>query len=178
MPRGVDENCTQLCLQKFNLHANQNVSFPLFSSATRVDDQVGDLLTNADELTPVAELVTTINLGKNQSQTITARLESEINEVGVLQVSLHAEKTDHRGPLKFDIRSQQSGSEVTITVEEDLLQKATGFIQAAFTLISRANKTQGFPGKAAAQSNQIEFSLRFRLTQNFEHPRSKFKIQF
>ena len=133
MPRGVDENCTQFCLQQFKLHANQNVSFPLYSSATRVDDQVGDLLQIAEDLTPVAELVTTINLGKNQSQTITARLESEINEVGVLQVSLHAEQTDHRWPLKFDIRSQQSGVAVTITVEEELLQKASTFIRESFT---------------------------------------------
>ena len=133
MPRGVDENCTQLCTRTFNLQANQNVSFPLYSNATRVDDQVGDLLKSADELTPVAELVTTINLGKNQSQTITARVESEINEVGVLQVSLHAEQTDHRWPLKFDIRTQQSGAEVTITIEEDLLQKATAFISESFS---------------------------------------------
>ena len=133
MPRGVDENCTQLCSQKFKLHANQNVSFPLYSSSTRVDDQVGDLLKMDDELTSVAELVTTINFGKNNSQTITAHVESEINEVGVLQVSLHAEQTDHRWPLKFDIRTQQTGVAVTITVEEDLLKKATTFIAESFS---------------------------------------------
>jgi len=133
MPRGVDENTIQLCPLKFKLHANQNVSFPLYSSSTRVDDSVGDLLSKDDDLTPVAELVTTINLGKSKSQTIMARLECEINEVGILQVSLHAEQTDHQWPLKFDIRSQKSEAEVTVTIEEEILQEATAFIHKSFS---------------------------------------------
>ncbi len=134
MPRGVDENCEQTCEQIFHLTANQKASFPLFCSSTRISDQIGDILEDYEELTPLARLVTAFSYGKGNHNIIDCQMKSKINEVGILELSLNSEKTDHSWPLVFDIRLATTANEVieVKTVDAEKLAAADKILQRAF----------------------------------------------
>ncbi len=104
MPRGVEENRKQAINRGFVLEANRKVSFPLFSSATRIKDKTGDFVPDSDELTPVKNLISVIKFGKSGARSIHAGITAELTESGLLQVCLESKDTNHVWPLHFDTR--------------------------------------------------------------------------
>ena len=68
MPRGIDESIVIHNKRTFNLLANHKVSFPLYSSSTRINDCAGDILSEKEELSMVAELVTIMKFGNYEKQ--------------------------------------------------------------------------------------------------------------
>ena len=113
MPRGVEENHKQTIERDFVLEANQKVSFPLFSSATRIKDRTGDFITDTDELTPVKNLISVIKFGKSGARSVNARITAGLTESGVLQICLESAATNHVWPLHFDTRELAEDQSVT-----------------------------------------------------------------
>ncbi|MBR4220135.1 MAG: Hsp70 family protein, partial [Victivallales bacterium] len=71
MPRDTDEGIRQdLTSCTFKLRTNQTVSFPLYSSATRLGDKIGDFIPKDDSLTPLPPLCTSIKYGKSTTGTV------------------------------------------------------------------------------------------------------------
>ncbi|EDM26206.1 putative heat shock protein 70, dnaK [Lentisphaera araneosa HTCC2155] len=138
MPRDTEEHSIQSCDKVFTLKTNSIVSFPLYSSETRLQDQAGDILaSDAEDISVLSPLSTSISYGK-KIQDIRVKIKASVNESNSLEVWLEAIDTDHKWQLRFDLRQlheQEVSEEVqeTITVDEELLTKASQSITEAFT---------------------------------------------
>lgn len=134
MPRGGDEGMRLHSNRKFALQANHKVSFPLYSSATRVGDLVGDCIDTATELSLVSDLVSVMKFGKEDKKVIDCELTSELLETGVLKVYIESKQSDHCWPLNFDTRLlvDSSISDEQVTVDSTIVDKAKLLIQESF----------------------------------------------
>lgn len=108
MPRDTDENVVVKVPGDFRVHTNQKVLFNLFTSATRLDDEAGALVTDPteeDELHLVAPLVSVLPLDDKDKESVAVHIEAQLNVVGGLELSLDASDSEHHWPLKFDLRA-------------------------------------------------------------------------
>jgi hypothetical protein len=137
MPRDTEEHSIQSCEKIFTLKTNSIVSFPLYSSETRLQDKAGDLLTSElDDISVLSPLSTSISYGK-KAQDIRVKIKASVNESNSLEVWLEAIDSDHKWQLRFDLRQlhEQEGKDdvqESITVNEELLSKASESIKQAF----------------------------------------------
>ncbi|MDD7986316.1 Hsp70 family protein [Lentisphaera marina] len=138
MPRDTEEHSIQSCDKIFTLKTNSIVSFPLYSSETRLQDKAGDLLdSDVDDISVLSPLSTSISHGK-KVQDIRVKIKASVNESNSLEVWLEAIDTDHKWQLRFDLRQlheqeTKEESQETVTVNEDLLAKASESIKKAFS---------------------------------------------
>jgi hypothetical protein len=145
MPRDTNEGqLRRLAEPVFQLRANQPVSFPLFASATRLHDQLGDRIVEPSEITALPPLQAVMQYGKGMEHTLlSVVLSACLNEVGTLDLWCEAVASKHRFPLAFDLRdsrdasaSAQEHSNKTaaqgITVSEDAIAEAMRELQSAF----------------------------------------------
>jgi hypothetical protein len=146
MPRDTDEDNVQKLDRPFALRTNEPVAFPLYSSATRLGDELGDVIADREELTPLPPLTTVLRYGKQKARTITVHLATKLNAVGTLDVWLDSRESDHVYPLSFDLRSAQEQSESSdagITVDEQVADQARRLIAEAFTGTGNLKKLTG-----------------------------------
>ena len=136
MPRDTDEGIRQdLTSCTFKLRTNQTVSFPLFSSATRLGDKVGDFIPKDDSLTALPPLCTAIKYGKSAASTeVEATISAMLNETGLLEMWCNLANSDVRFPLAFDLRGSHSGAQdAGISIDQASLDAALLCITNAFS---------------------------------------------
>lgn len=111
VPRGAEEGSTQtLDLENLQLVANKPVRFNLYSSLTRTEDQVGDLVEFAESdlveaLHQHAPLEAVIRFGKKaEERTVPVRLGAHLTEVGTLEIWAESKISEHRWRLQFELR--------------------------------------------------------------------------
>jgi hypothetical protein len=107
IPRGTEEGSeVRLDQPAFNVLTNQPVSFQLFSSSTRLGDQLGDLVTlPGDEITVLPPIRTALRFGKKATaQTLPVELAVRLTEVGTLEMWCASRSSSHRWQLQFDVR--------------------------------------------------------------------------
>ncbi|MBC2716258.1 MAG: hsp70 family protein [Desulfobacteraceae bacterium] len=112
--RGLDEG-SQISLpdKKFQVLANQPVSFDLYSSTYRSGDRSGDEILIDDTLTPLPPLQTVIQFGqKGIKKEIPIQVEAEFSEMGVLFLWCRSLSTSHRWRLQFQLRDTAGKPEV------------------------------------------------------------------
>ncbi len=106
MPRDTEEGVVvDLGGHTFLLKANHPVQFPLYSSATRLGDQVGDRIEHGDEVTALPPLRTVLAHGKHIKRELEVQLSSMLNEIGTLDLWCTTKDGQHRYPLSFDVRA-------------------------------------------------------------------------
>ena len=134
MPRDTDESTVQtLDGHPFMLRTNQPVSFQLHSSATRLDDKLGDIIELDDSISPLPPLFTTIRLGKSGSTSeVAAGISAMLSETGVLELWCDVPDAGKRFPLEFDLRGGAQDAQSSLTVEQALLDKALETVSSAF----------------------------------------------
>ena len=140
MPRDTDEGILQeLTSCSFKLRTNKTVAFPLFASATRLGDKIGDFIQRDDSLTPLPPLCTAIRYGKASSETeVTATLSAMLNETGLLELWCNIPQSDLRFPLAFDLRTEKSGfQDAGLSIDQASLDAALACITSAFTTPSK-----------------------------------------
>jgi hypothetical protein len=147
--RDTDEATAIEVPRQFKLQTNRKVLFNLYSSATRLLDAPGDLITDHAELSLVAPLVSVLQYGKNKVQEIDVTISSELTEVGALEVSLHSGASDHRWPLRFDLRllaglESLDASAPMQLIDESTMHRAMDAVTAAFN--GPADKLPKLPG--------------------------------
>jgi DNA-K related protein/Hsp70 protein len=140
--RGADEGFAgELRQPAFEVLANQPVAFQLFSSTTRLGDQVGDIVSlNVDEVTALPPIRTVLRFGrKDSSRAIPVHLAVHLTEVGVLELWCQAQQSPHRWQLQFDVRSRQEGENQDgsvlpsgETLDSALMEAAQALIRATF----------------------------------------------
>lgn len=133
--RDTDESVRVPVPGHYKLQTNQKVQFPLYSSATRLHDQPGDLLDSDDELTLVAPLAAAMQFGKGQERAIDVELESELTAIGTLEVALQSRESEHRWPLRFDLRALSDDdpvAEIATVISAERVSEARAHIAATF----------------------------------------------
>lgn len=141
VPRGAEEGSTQtLDLENLELVANKAVSFRLYSSLVRSDDQVGDVVEfgAADEIHHHAPLESVIRFGrKAEERNVPVRLGAHLTEVGTLEIWAESKVSEHRWRLQFELRKpvlaeQAKRSKPVAVVSAPAVEEAEQLIRAVF----------------------------------------------
>jgi molecular chaperone DnaK (HSP70) len=148
MPRGSEEG-QQLSLEREGLQliANKPVSFRLFSSLTRVEDQVGDVVDLEESFHEHAPLDAVIRFGKpNEERLIPVKLGARLTEVGTLESWADSKISEHRWRLEFQLRRarQAAASRPAAVIAEPVLGDAEAHIREVF---EGDSSPQELPGK-------------------------------
>ena len=109
VPRGTEEGSTlELDRGDLQLVANRPVSFRLYSSLTRTDDKLGDVIgfTPGDEnLHTHAPLHAVIRFGKKTGERLVpVKLGARLTEVGTLETWCESKVSENRWRLQFELR--------------------------------------------------------------------------
>jgi molecular chaperone DnaK (HSP70) len=112
--RGLEEGSQiELRDQRFDVRANQPVTFNIYSSSYRSGDRPGDLILVDDTLTALAPIQTIIQYGKKGARTrIPVQVVAGYTEVGTLALACRSLVSDHAWKLQFQLRSTTSPVEV------------------------------------------------------------------
>jgi hypothetical protein len=143
VPRGTDEGTTlELDREGMQLIANKPVSFRLYSSLTRTDDKLGEVV----ELPQVdfdegrvhrhAPLNAVIRFGKaGLERTVPVKLGARLTEVGTLDLWAESKVSEHRWRLQFELRKQAATKEAgkpAAVIGEEALESAENLIRRTF----------------------------------------------
>ncbi len=140
-PRGAEEGATlDLEMEGLQLVANRPVSFRLYSSLTRTDDQLGDVVAFTSEevantLHNHAPLNAVIRFGKKiEERLIPVKLGARLTEVGTLEIWAQSKVSEQRWRLEFELRRsvQAAPAKPSAVVGEDALVRAEEMIAATF----------------------------------------------
>jgi hypothetical protein len=142
MPRGTEEGSTlEIDREELQLVANKAVSFRLYSSLVRTEDQLGDVVefdrTDPD-LHVHAPLQAVIRFGKrSEERTVPVKLGARLTEVGTLEIWADSRISEHRWRLQFElrktVRESEAPSRPVAVVSETGLQQARELITSVFT---------------------------------------------
>jgi hypothetical protein len=160
MPRDTNEGDMQLLSSlNFEVKANEALKFPVHSSATRLHDKLGDILEDREEISELPPLITALQFGKSQ-QSIEVEISTLLNETGTLEVHLNSVSTNHKWPLKFDMRALHDQQETHAAVSS-LLPTANQVavteeqITLAKTAINKVFDGEDKPGKLLKKLEDI-----------------------
>ena len=134
VPRGAEEGQTiELDSQDLHLVANKPVSFRLYSSLTRVDDEVGDLLASSGHLHLHAPLHAVIRFGKSGERLVPVKLRAHLTEVGTLEVWADSKISEHHWRLQFELRkSAAAPAKPAAVVSDEALARGEALLQETF----------------------------------------------
>lgn len=143
LPAGTDEGTTlPLTGRDFSVLANRPVSFTLFSSTVRHDSHGALADLDLAEMHRHAPLVTLLRYGKRlEPVELAVRLSVSFTEVGTLELWCEAVNLSRRWRLQFELRGTPTLSDmpspvaaqpVTAAVSDEVLQRTTQQIRAAF----------------------------------------------
>jgi len=126
------------------LVANKPVSFRLYSSLQRADDEAGarfefpaSLLESGD-LKLHAPLNAVIRFGKAGERLVPIKLGVKLTEVGTLEMWADSKVSEHRWKLEFELRKQAQATtaRAAAVVSEEGMEKALALIGDAFDTLS------------------------------------------
>src|SRR5215813_5466738 len=141
VPRGAEEGVAiEIDNDALQLVANRPVSFRLYSSLTRTEDRLGELLEfdAADpDLHMHAPLNAVIRFGKKaEERLIPVKLGARLTEIGTLESWCESKISDNRWRLQFELRkaaaAQPAERKAAAVVSETALQSALELITAVF----------------------------------------------
>jgi molecular chaperone DnaK (HSP70) len=141
VPRGAEEgNALEIDDERLQLVANRPVSFRLYSSLTRTEDQLGHLIefdANDPNLHKHAPLNAVIRFGKKaEERLIPVKLGAKLTEVGTLETWCDSKISDNRWNLQFELRKAAAAAPVerkaAAVVSEQALKASLELITAVF----------------------------------------------
>ncbi len=146
-PRGVEEGATlTLDVPNLKLVANKPVSFRLYSSLTRTDDKLGDLVdfpaaALESELHLHAPLNALIRFGKPVGERlIPVKIGAKLTEVGTLESWCDSLESEHRWRLQFELRKAAKAGAINKRAAAVVSDEA---VETAIQLVTEAFGPQG-----------------------------------
>jgi molecular chaperone DnaK (HSP70) len=146
VPRGAEEGATvEIDNDALQLVANRPVSFRLYSSRTRPDDHLGDVVefpADEPELHRHAPLHAVIRFGKKaEERLIPVKLGARLTEIGTLETWCESKISDNRWRLQFELRKTAKAEGAAATTErkaaavvsEQALKSSLELIPAVFS---------------------------------------------
>ncbi len=147
VPRGAEEGVSlEIDHADLQLVANRPVSFRLYSSLTRTEDTLGQVLEfdTADATLHVhAPLHAVIRFGKKaEERLIPVKLGARLTEIGTLESWCESKISDNRWSLQFELRKSVKAAPVerkaAAVVSEQALKASLELIQAVFSPASKS----------------------------------------
>jgi hypothetical protein len=141
VPRGAEEGAAiEVDNPALQLVANRPVSFRLYSSLTRTDDKLGEVLefSAADpDLHMHAPLNAVIRFGKKaEERLIPVKLGARLTEIGTLETWCESKISDNRWRLQFELRKKAAERpaerKAAAVVSEQALAASVELVQAVF----------------------------------------------
>jgi molecular chaperone DnaK (HSP70) len=146
VPRGAEEGAAvEIDNEALQLVANRPVSFRLYSSLTRADDKLGDLVefpAGEPELHNHAPLHAVIRFGKKaEERLIPVKLGARLTEIGTLETWCQSKISDNRWRLQFELRKAATVSggqapaerKAAAVVSEQALKSSLELIASVFS---------------------------------------------
>src|SRR5262245_36162251 len=160
VPRGTEEgNTLELDRGDLQLVANRPVSFRLYSSLTRIEDQLGDMVgfTAGDEtLHTHAPLNAVIRFGKKTGERLVpVKLGARLTEVGTLETWCESKVSDNRWRLQFELRkaaAEPVQRKPAAVISDEATAQSLDLVRAVFS--SRA-KSPTPPEELPAKLEQL-----------------------
>ena len=109
VPRGAEEGSTLEIDRDLQLVANRPVSFRLYSSLTRTEDKLGEVVEFAaadSDLHAHAPLHAVIRFGKKGERFIPVKVGARLTEIGTLETWCESKISDNRWRLQFELRKR------------------------------------------------------------------------
>ncbi len=146
VPRGAEEgSAIEIDNEALQLVANRPVSFRLYSSLTRTEDRLGDVIefTSEDpELHRHAPLNAVIRFGKRaEERLIPVKLGARLTEIGTLETWCESKISDNRWNLQFELRktvTENVQRKAAAVVSEQALKSSLELIQAVFSSTAKS----------------------------------------
>ncbi|HWR51451.1 MAG TPA: Hsp70 family protein [Bryobacteraceae bacterium] len=159
VPRGTEEGSTlELDLENLQLVANRPVSFRLYSSLTRTDDALGQIVEFpaaeiGEDVNLHAPLNAVIRFGKRvEERLIPVKLGARLTEIGTLEIWCESKVSEHRWRLQFELRkkaAERAAGRPATVVSEEALERAKALIRATLGP-ERTVSPEELPGKLEA----------------------------
>ena len=147
VPRGAEEGAAvEIDNDALQLVANRPVSFRLYSSLTRTDDKLGDVVefeAGDDSLHMHAPLNAVIRFGKKaEERLIPVKLGARLTEIGTLESWCESKISDNRWRLEFELRKAAAKQKVerkaAAMVSEQALAASLEVIASVFATDSKS----------------------------------------
>ena len=145
VPRGAEEGATlEVDREDLQLVANRPVSFRLYSSLTRTEDQPGQVLefdSHDENLHTHAPLNAVIRFGKTGERLIPVKVGARLTEIGTLETWCESKISDHRWRLQFELRKRAAEPEKAkpaAVVSEAALHQAAELVRNVFSTTAKA----------------------------------------
>ncbi len=147
VPRGAEEgSAIEVDNDALQLVANRPVSFRLYSSLTRTDDKLGDVLEFAaddSELHSHAPLHAVIRFGKKaEERLIPVKLGARLTEIGTLDSWCESKISDNRWRLEFELRKQAASApaerKAAAVVSDQALQASLDLVAQVFSTTAKS----------------------------------------
>ncbi len=147
VPRGAEEGTAiEIDNDALQLVANRPVSFRLYSSLTRSNDRLGDVvefMADDAELHRHAPLHAVIRFGKKaEERLIPVKLGARLTEIGTLETWCESKVSDNRWNLEFQLRKQAVEQPVerraAAVVSEQALASSLALIEEVFAPSSKS----------------------------------------
>ncbi len=139
MPRGSEEGSSiELDRDDLQLVANKAVSFRLYSSLTRTEDQLGDVVefprsAIGTDLHVHAPLEAVLRFGKSGERLVPAKLGARLTEVGTLEVWADSKVSEHRFKLEFALRKKANA---VAAMQRPVAMVSDSALEAALALVA------------------------------------------
>jgi len=135
--RGLEEGTTiELKDKKFEVLANQPVSFDIYSSSFRSGDRCGDLVEIDDSLTCLPPIQTVVQYGKKGvNARIPVRIESDYTEMGTVALWCRSLISNHRWKLQFQLRDALTPVDITDKeiFEDSIVDEVRSYVGSIFS---------------------------------------------
>jgi molecular chaperone DnaK (HSP70) len=146
VPRGAEEGVSvEVDNGALQLVANRPVSFRLYSSLTRTEDRLGDVVQFAasdNDLHTHAPLHAVIRFGKKaEERQIPVKLGARLTEIGTLETWCESKISDNRWRLAFALRKKAAEPverKAAAVVSEQALKTALALIEAVFSPVAKS----------------------------------------
>ncbi|MGA2271825.1 MAG: Hsp70 family protein [Bryobacteraceae bacterium] len=147
VPRGTEEGAAiEIDNQALQLVANRPVSFRLYSSLTRSEDRLGDVLefpAGDPGLHMHAPLHAVIRFGNRaEERLIPVKLGARLTEIGTLETWCESKISDNRWRLQFELRKQAveqpAERKAAAVVGEQALRSSLDLIAAVFSTTAKS----------------------------------------
>jgi len=138
VPRGAEEGTTLEIDRDLQLLANRPVSFRLYSSLTRTEDKLGDVVEFAADadLHMHAPLHAVIRFGNKGERLIPVKVGARLTEIGTLETWCESKISDNRWRLQFELRKsavEASPRKPAAVISEEAGRRALEMVQAVFS---------------------------------------------
>jgi hypothetical protein len=155
VPRGTEEGSVlEWNSDNLQLLTNRPVSFRLYSSLSRTEDQLGDLVDfpasalETGEPHMHAPLNAVLRFGKAGERLVPAKLGAKLTEVGTLEIWADSKISEHRWRLQFELRKQAAKTATAkpaAVISDEALSAALALIDQTFN--TTAIEPTDLPGR-------------------------------